>query len=167
MPVDDFYSIVEDALPDRSWSTASFDEKRIAVLWAPHLHVQPNVTLAAQALLCVASFIETESLIRELTALEAETVAMLLPTVHDWIAQGHIHVEPAPPRTLPVPGDPLPLFGGWKDRIEVQPTPRDVLKVAGITAKNMIDDHTIIVIRPHSPLALELKQLASHLLHAK
>ena len=163
VPDSDFYSIIEDAFPEPRWDQASIDQKRIASNWAPYLHAQSNKALAAQALLCVAAFIETESHIRDLTALEAETAAMMLPTVHDWMTQGHLRVEPCAPRVPPVPGEVLPLFSGWQNRVEVQSTPRDVLRVAGVTAKNMIDDHTVAAIRRDSALIPELRQLAAHL----
>ena len=166
MPNDDFYDIVDGAHPDRNFGDASHEQQNYAADWAPYLHTQPHTTLAAQALQCLSQTLTTETTERTVTALEAETIASLLPTAHEWLQQGFIRAIPRPLRPFTKPTyETLPLYGGWQQRILDQNTPVDVLTAVATTAKNIIDDQIITTINNPHQLCNELDALAWHLLH--
>lgn len=167
MPNDDFYDIVDGAHPDRNFGDASREQQNYAADWAPYLHTQPHTTLAAQALQCLTHTITTETTERTVTALEAETIASLLPTAHEWLQQGFIRATPQPLRPFTKQQyEPMPLFGGWQQRILDQTTPVGVLTAVATTAKTIIDDQIITTINNPHELCEELDALAWHLLQS-
>lgn len=162
----DFYDIVEGAEPDRNFGDASPQHQQLAADWAPYLHIQPHRILAAQALGCLANTLRDETAVRPVTALEAETIASLLPVAHQWLQQGFLSATPQAPTPIGERVEPLPLFNSWVERIAKQTTPTGVLEAVATTAKTIIDDHTITTIDTPGPLLGELDALASYLLQS-